>query len=140
MEKGIPWDHSHPKTPDSADADTTNGAGNNLDKTSKGKTISRMYRIHLAQSARELNEDHNVHKVQHSRDDCEVSQVRVKLTVVVMSSKEERDKSDILVMPEAVVGPVGSGHGPCPLRLLKREPSTRHGRPLSGNRSRGGST
>jgi hypothetical protein len=73
-----------------------------------------MYRIHLAQSARELNEDQNVHKVQHGRDDREVSQVRVKLTVVVMSSKEERDKSDILVMPEDVVGLVGNGHAPCP--------------------------
>ena len=65
METGIPWDHSHPETPDSADADTTNSASNNFNKTGKGETISRMNRIHLAESAREMNEDHDVHKVQH---------------------------------------------------------------------------
>jgi len=86
VEIGVPWDHSNPETPDSADADTTNSASNDFDKTGKGETISRMNRIHLAESAREVDEDHNVHNVQQGRDNRGVSQVRVELTMTAMSS------------------------------------------------------
>jgi hypothetical protein len=40
LEIGVPWDHCHPKTPNGTDADTTNSAGNDLNKTSKGETES----------------------------------------------------------------------------------------------------
>jgi len=50
-----------------------------------------MNRIHLAESAGEVNEDHDVHEVQHGRDNRGVSQVRVELTVTAMSSEEEQD-------------------------------------------------
>jgi hypothetical protein len=92
VEIGVPWDHGHPETPDSADADTTNSASNDFDKTGKGETISRMNRIHLAESAREVNEDHNVYNEQQGRDNRVVSQVRVELTITGMSSQEEQDK------------------------------------------------
>jgi hypothetical protein len=92
VEIGAPWDHCHPKTPNSADADTANSAGNDFDKTGKGETKSRMNRDHLAESSREVNEDHNVHKVQHGRDNREVAQVRVELTVGIMSSTLGKNK------------------------------------------------
>ena len=68
MKIGIPWDHRHSKPPNGADADTAKSAGHDFDKTCKGEAISRMNRIHLAESAREVNEDHNVHEVQHGRE------------------------------------------------------------------------
>ena len=57
-----------------------------------------------------------------------------------MSSEEEREKSDVLVMPEAEVELAGSGYGLCPLPLQRPEPSTRHDRLSSGNHSRESST